>query len=187
MKISLFTASLLLTGSLYASETHHVSLTQEGMHAIKLLGKTLKTQLKTKFQEDSNGTTAITFCSTEAQNITQQVNEQLPSHVKVRRTSLLLRNPANQADATDIKIMKQYQNRINKKSSIAMLPITAKVGETNRVYKPLVVGAVCLKCHGENVSPAIAKTIQTTYPTDQAIGMKLGDFRGVMVAEVKKH
>ena len=187
MKISLFTASLLLTGSLYASETHHVSATKEGLHAIKLLGTTLKTQLKAKFQEDSNGTTAITFCSTQAQALTQQINEQLPSHVKVRRTSLLLRNPANQSDATDIKIMKQYQSRINKKSSIAMLSVTATVGETTRVYKPLVVGAVCLKCHGENVSPAIAKTIQATYPTDKAIGMKLGDFRGVIVAEINKH
>jgi hypothetical protein len=187
MKLSLFTASLLLTGSLYGSGTHHVSSTQEGMHAIKLLGKTLKTQLKAKFQEDSNGTTAITFCTAQAQVLTQQVNEQLPSHVKVRRTSLLLRNPANQADATDIKIMKQYQSRISKKSSIAMLPITAKVGKVTRVYKPLVVGAVCLKCHGENVSPAIAKTIQASYPTDKAIGMKLGDFRGVIVAEVTKH
>jgi len=187
MKLSLITASLILTGSLYASSTHHVSATQEGMHAIKLLGKTLKTQLKSKFQEDSNGTTAITFCSTQAQAITQQVNEQLPSHVKVRRTSLALRNPANQADATDIKIMKKYEEGIKHLSKGAMMPTRVIVGDTTRIYKPLVVAPVCLKCHGENVSPTIAKTIQATYPTDKAIGMKLGDFRGVIVAEVTKH
>lgn len=189
MKLSLFTASLLLAGSLYASGEHHLTTTQEGMQAIKLLGKTLKTQLKEKLQLDSNGTAAINFCSTQAQALTQQVNDTLAAkHIKVRRTSLALRNPANQADATDIKIMKQFKSRIEHKSSIAMLPVTVKMEETTRVYKPLVVGAVCLKCHGENIAPSIAQTIEATYPTDKAVGMKLGDFRGVIVAEVaKKH
>jgi hypothetical protein len=187
MKLSLFTATLLLTGSLYASEAHHVSTTKEGMHAIKLLGKTLKTQLKAKMKEDSNGTVAMNFCSTQAQNITQQVNEQLPSHIKVRRTSLGLRNPGNKADATDMKIMKKYQAAIKKHSQVAMIPTKIVLGDTTRIYKPLVVSAVCLKCHGENVSPAIASTIKTTYPDDNATGLKLGDFRGVMVAEVTKH
>ena len=187
MKLSLFTASLLLTGCLYGSEAHQLTATQEGMQAIQLLGKTLKTQLKEKLQLDSNGTAAITFCSTQAQNITYQVNETLPVHVKVRRTSLDLRNPANQADATDIKIMDQYKTAIKKQSKAAMMPTRVTVGESTRIYKPLVVGAVCLKCHGDNVSPAIASKIQASYPTDKAIGMKLGDFRGVMVAEVAKH
>jgi len=187
MKLSLLTASLLLTGSIYASGTPHVSATKEGIHAIKLLGKTLKTQLKAKFKADSNGTLAVQFCSTEAQSITEEVNKQLSSHIKVRRTSLDLRNPANKADATDIKIMKKYNADIKMLSKGAMMPTRVMVGETTRIYKPLVVGAVCLKCHGENISPAIAKTIQATYPTDKAIGLKLGAFRGVIVAEVAKH
>ncbi len=186
MKLSLFTASLLLTGSLYASGTHHVSATKEGIDAIKLLGKTLKTNLKAKLQEDSNGTAAITFCTAEAQNITAQVNEKLPSNVKVRRTSLNLRNLANKPDATDMRIMQKYQEAIKKHSASATLMTTVKEDEAIRVYKPLVVGGICLKCHGENIAPNIASAIQAAYSEDNATGLKAGELRGVIVAEVKK-
>jgi len=188
MKLSLFTASLLLTGTLYGSQTHKVTAKQEGLQAIKLLGQTLKSQLKEKLQLDSNGTTAITFCTAQAQAITAKVNTQLPSHVKVRRTSLQLRNPANQADALDIKVMHNYKEAFDNKSTYANLITKVEKEEFVRVYKPLMVGAVCLKCHGEHISPLIAEQIKAAYPTDAATGMKLGDFRGVIVAEVaKKH
>lgn len=188
MKLSLFTASLLLAGSLYASEHHaatSLSPTQEGMNYVKLLGKTLKTQLKEKLQLDSNGTAAITFCMNEAQNITKEVNEKLPDYAKVRRTSLNLRNQDNKPDETDIKVMKNYQRAIKKKESTAMIMQKVMVGDTIRIYKPLVAGGVCLKCHGENISPEIASAIQASYPEDNASNMKEGDFRGVIVAEIK--
>lgn len=187
MKLSLLTASLLLTSALFATPEHHTTAKQEGMQAIKLLGKTLKTQLKAKLQLDSNGTAAIAFCTTEAQKITQEVNTQLPSHVKVRRTSLQLRNPANQADALDMQVMNNYKRAFEKKSISATLITKVEREGFVRVYKPLAVGAVCLKCHGENISPLVAEQIKAAYPEDAATGMKLGNFRGVIVAEVAKH
>lgn len=187
MRLPLFTASLLLIGSLYASAAHHNNAKKEGLQAIKLLGQTLKTQLKEKLQLDSNGTAAIAFCTAQAQAITQEVNTQLPEHVKVRRTSLQLRNPANKPDAIDLQVMNNYKKAYDKKSASAGLITKVERKDFVRVYKPLVVGAVCLKCHGENISPVIAEQIKAAYPTDAATGMKLGDFRGVMVAEVKKH
>lgn len=187
MKLSLFTASLLLTGSLYASGTHHVSATKEGMHAIKLLGKTLKTQLKEKLQLDSNGTAAIAFCTAEAQALTEKVNAELPSHIKVRRTALKLRNQANKPDALDVQIMQNYKKAFEHKSASAGLITKVERKAFTRVYKPLTVGAACLKCHGENIAPAVEAEIKAAYPQDEATGMKLGDFRGVIVAEIAKH
>jgi hypothetical protein len=186
MKLSLFTATLLLTGTLYASEAHHNNAKQEGLQAIKLLGSTLKSNLKEKLQLDSNGTAAITFCTTQAQALTQEVNAKLPEHVKVRRTSLQLRNQANKPDALDIVVMNKYKQAFEKKSSSAVLITEVEKKDFTRVYKPLVVGAVCLKCHGENIAPNIAEQIKAAYPEDSATGMKLGDFRGVIVAEVAK-
>jgi len=183
MKLSLFTTSLLLVANLYA---HEVTVKQEGMQAIKLLGQTLKSQLKEKLQLDSNGIAAIAFCTAQAQAITAEVNTQLPSHVKVRRTSLQLRNPANKPDALDIKVMRNYKRAFEKHAPTARLITKVEEESFTRVYKPLVVGAVCLKCHGENISPVIAEQIKAAYPTDAATGMKLGDFRGVIVAEVAK-
>jgi len=187
MKLSLFTATLLLTGTLYASGTHHNNTKQEGLQAIKLLGSTLKANLKEKLQLDSNGTAAITFCTTQAQALTQEVNTKLPEHVKVRRTSLQLRNQANKPDVLDIQVMQNYKKAFEKKSAAAGLITKVERKAFTRVYKPLVVGAVCLKCHGENIAPNVAKQIKAAYPEDSATGMKLGDFRGVIVAEVAKH
>lgn len=186
MKRSLITASLLLSSTLYASQMHATSAKTEGLEAIKLLGSTLKSQLKEKLQLDSNGTAAITFCTNEAQAITQQVNSELAHNISVRRTSLQLRNTANQADSLDIKIMKKYKKAFEKKSATASIITVVKRKEFTRVYKPLAVGAVCMKCHGTNVTPAIAAQIHTAYPKDAAIGMEEGDFRGVIVAEIKK-
>ena len=186
MKLSLLTASLLLSSSLFASSMYGTSVKAEGLQAIKLLGTTLKTQLKEKLQLDSNSTAAITFCTTEAQALTQKVNAALPSHIKVRRTSLQLRNPANQADKIDIKIMQSYKKAFEKKSPSASMITQVDRKEFTRIYTPLAVGAVCMKCHGTNVSPIIAEKIQAAYPNDTAIGMKEGDFRGVIVAEIKK-
>lgn len=186
MKLSLLTASLLLTGSLYASGGH-TSSTTEGINAIKLLGKTLKGHLQEKMKLDANGTAAMAFCTSEAQTLTHQINEQLPSHVKVRRTSLKLRNAANQADETDIMVMKKYEEAFKKKQSSAGVMTTVTVDGTKRIYKPLVMGEACLKCHGETLSEPIQASLADSYPDDQATGMKLGDFRGVIVAEVSAH
>lgn len=186
MKHSILTASFLLTGILYASGTHHDNAKQEGLQAIKLLGSTLKTQLKEKLQLDSNGTAAITFCTTEAQTLTQEVNTKLPAHVKVRRTSLQLRNQANKPDALDIQVMQNYKKAFEKKSAAAGLITKVERKEFTRVYKPLIVGSVCLKCHGEHIAPNVEAQIKAAYPEDSATGMKLGDFRGVIVAEVAK-
>lgn len=187
MKLSLFTATLLLASTLYASEAHQSNTKQEGLQAIKLLGSTLKSNLKEKLQLDSNGTEAITFCSTQAQALTQEVNRQLPAYIKVRRTSLRFRNPANKPDALDMQVMQNYKKAFEKKSVAATLITKVERKTFTRIYKPLVVEAVCLKCHGENISPDIAAYIKTAYPQDNATGMKLGDFRGVIVAEIAKH
>jgi len=117
MKLSLLTTSLLLSSTLFASQIHGISVKNEGLQAIKFLGKTLKTQLKEKLQLDSNGTAAITFCTSEAQAITQQINAELPSHIKVRRTSLQLRSNANKADKLDMKIMQRYKKAFEKKAN----------------------------------------------------------------------
>lgn len=186
MKFSLFTALVILTGTLNASPSQLQSAKEESLHAIKLLGKTLKSQLKEKLQLDSNGTAAITFCTSQAQVLTQEVNTQLSSHVKVRRTSLQLRNKLNKPDAVDLIVMQNYKKAFEKKAASATLLTGVEREGYIRFYKPLTVGSVCLKCHGTNISPVIADQIKDAYPEDAASGMKLGDFRGVIVAEVKK-
>ena len=46
------------------------------------------------------------------------------------------------------------------------------------VLEKPTVGEVCLKCHGENIDPAVKAKLGELYPNDKATGYKLGDLRG---------
>jgi len=171
LKLSLHTttllaATLLLTGSLNASSTHKVSATQEGVIAVKLFDTALKTNLTQKLQVENKNVTVIEICITEADRTMKQMNSELPTYVTMSIASL----DANKTlHATDVQIMKKYEKDIKSKTAAAMMITTAKVGNTTRVYKPLIIDNIWLKCHG-NTSE-----------------VKLGDFKGVIISEVSKH
>jgi hypothetical protein len=178
-------SAILLTS---ASVADDMATKQEGIKYIKMLGGALKSELQAQMKADNTGMAALGFCTAKANEITQDINKQLPEHAKVRRTSLKVRNDKdNQADAIDQKVMNEYVAAIEAKT---FTPKDIKVvhdGETTRVYKPLVAKKVCLKCHGTDLSAEISKSLATNYPHDKAIGFKEGDLRGVIVSEIKTH
>ncbi|WP_052746101.1 Tll0287-like domain-containing protein [Sulfurovum lithotrophicum] len=189
MKLSLFAASLLIATSAMAADAAQTqNVKQEGVKYIKMLGGALKSQLQAKMKEDKTGLTALAFCTGSADDITNEVNKKLPPYAKVRRTSLKVRNgKVNTPDATDRKVMEEYVASIKAKKFSPKDIKVVEEGDATRVYKPLVAKAVCLKCHGSNLSPKISDAIKTAYPNDKATGFKEGDLRGVIVAEIKKH
>jgi len=164
MKLSLLTATLILTGSLYASSTHKVSATQEGVIAIKLLNTVLKTNLQNKLQEDNNGTSSMQVCITEADRTMQQMNNEVPNHVKMSIAS-----PDASLNASDLALVKKYQKDIKNKTAGSMMSTRVKVGDKTRIYKPMVVDATWLACHDDKSEVA------------------LGDFKGVIIAEISNH
>ena len=192
MKINtLLITTLVSTSIALASEANttapaEITVKQEGMKYIKMLGGALKGELQTHMKADKTGLAAMSFCTAQADSITKEINAKLPKYASVRRTAMKTRNPNNAADVLDIKIMKEYEASIAAKT---FLPADIKVvveGETTRVYKPLVTKGVCLKCHGTDVSKEIQSEIKTHYPKDQALGFKEGSLRGMIVAEIKK-
>lgn len=191
MKFNTFIITALLSTSLsYAIEGTTPETTmqakQEGLKYIKMLGGALKSELKTHMKADKTGLSAMGFCSAKAETITKEVNDKLPKHASVRRTALKIRNPENIADALDQKIIKAYEERIADKTFLPTDITVVQNNEMTRVYKPLIIQGVCLKCHGNDISQEIQKEIQRNYPKDQAIGYKIGALRGVIVAEMKK-
>lgn len=177
------TLALALDANPTASEV--MTVKQEGVKYIKLLGGTLKSELQTHMKADKTGLSAMGFCSAKAADITKEVNKKLPAYASVRRTALKTRNENNLPDVLDIKMMKAYEASITAKT---FLPIDIKVvkeGNTTRVYKPLVTQSICLKCHGSNISKKIQMQISSNYPKDKAVGFKEGSLRGMIVAEIK--
>jgi len=201
MTKSLILTSLLFSSMLYGEDTNttlnadknvttvkKLSKKQEGIHYIKILGKTLKSHLKSEMKADKTALKAIDFCATQAEELTKEVNSKFPKNVTVRRTSLLTRNEANKPDALDKAIMEEIISDMNKTNVDVSKPLMVEIPSGYRVYKPLFIKPVCLKCHGSNkeVSPEIQKVIHSKYPHDNAIGFKNGDLRGVIVSEITK-
>jgi len=182
-KTSLILASVLTISYLQAN---NIEIKQEGMKYIKMLGGELKQNLQSKMKEDPTGESALGFCIGTADSITEKVNKKLPSHASVRRTAIKYRSDSNKPDAKDIEVMNTYIEKLKNKTFSPKSIIMTQDGNNYRVYKPLVTKAVCLKCHGENISDKLKPIISKAYPNDLAINFKEGDFRGVIVSEIKK-
>jgi len=187
----LLLASLITSTIAFASEnntSNTISVKQEGIKYIKMLGGALKKELQTQMMADTTGLKALEFCTAKANAITQEVNKKLPSYATVRRTALKLRNNIhNKADVLDEKIMQEYTLSLKAKT---FKPTDIKIveeGNVNRVYKPLITMPVCLKCHGTEVTSELKEHIKTAYPKDKAMDFKVGTLRGVIVAEIEKH
>lgn len=183
----LLNTTLILAMDANTTAPKEMSVKQEGLKYIKLLGETLKGELQTYMKADKTGLAAMGFCTAQAESITAEINTKLPKYASVRRTALNTRNEKNAPDALDTKIIQEYEASINAKT---FLPSDVKVveeGNTSRVYKPLITEAACLKCHGDTVSKEIQSQITTHYPKDKAVGFKEGSLRGVIVAEIHKH
>ena len=192
MKINtLLITTLVSTSIALASEANttppaELTVKQEGMKYIKMLGGVLKNELQIHMKADKTGLAAMGFCTAKADDITKEVNSKLPKYASVRRTAMKTRNPNNAADALDKKVMAEYEASIKAKTFLPADIKVVKESETTRVYKPLVTKGVCLKCHGTDISKEIQGEIKTNYPKDQAIGFKEGSLRGMIVAEIKK-
>ena len=191
MKLHTLLFSTLLIISAMATDnntTAELTVKQEGIKYIKMLGGALKTELKAHMMADKSGLSAAGFCTSKATSITNEVNAKLPNYAKVRRTSLKLRNNTNNtADALDKKVMDAYVAAIEAKTFTPKDIKVIEEGNVTRVYKPLVTKAVCLKCHGSTVSKEIKEVISAAYPNDKAMNFKEGSLRGVIVAEIAKH
>ena len=181
---TLLSTTLILAIDANTTASKEMTVKQEGVKYIKLLGETLKNELQTHMKADKTGLSAMGFCTAKADEITKEINKKLPAYASVRRTALKTRNENNLPDALDIKVMKDYEASI---AANTFMPTDIKVvqeGTTTRVYKSLVTQSVCLKCHGSNISKEIQGEITANYPKDEAVGFKEGSLRGMIVSEI---
>ena len=154
---------------------------EDGMMHIDAFMGSMQPTLKGLLKEDKTHVTAMGACSSMAIDMVEDYNKQITG-VKLRRTALKYRNPKNKPDTADRMVMDTFV------STKKFKPLVVELGEQYRVYKPLVVKQSCLLCHGarNDISPELVKMIDRTYPKDKATGFELGEFRGVVVADMKK-
>ena len=100
----------------------------------------------------------------------------------IGRTSLKVRNPANQPDDFERRVLEDFEQKVADGRSIESLgyyQINA-VGELSefRYMKAIGTGEMCLGCHGESISAPVARRLDELYPEDAARGYSVGQLRG---------
>lgn len=155
-----------------------------GQYSAKLLLKTLGSNMKKKMKA-GGPMKALDFCSQEAYNLTEDVNQKLPNGIRVKRISLKYRNPANKPETDEEVVLESLQKL---KSANVMMPkqLVQKVNATTfKYYKPLLINKkVCLKCHGNIKDTDLKRAIAQRYPIDKATHYKMGDLRGAVVVTI---
>lgn len=149
--------------------------------SIELLKQRLVTRLR---EELSRGgpAAAIDVCRSEAQAVTDAVARE--RGVALGRTSHKLRNPANAPRAWAAPYLADAAGR----KAEAVAPRVIDLGDRVALLRPLATMEMCLGCHGpgDALSPEVRAVLEKSYPSDQAVGFAVGDFRGFAWAEVKK-
>jgi len=139
----------------------------------------LKLELKHAMREGGPGN-AIQVCKTKAPKIAAEISEK--QGWRVARTSLKLRNPLNEPDPWELKVMQEFEKRKAGGEEIKTLEyaeiVTTDGKKQFRYMKAIPTEKVCLQCHGSEIEPEEEAALNKFYPHDQATGFKEGDIRG---------
>jgi hypothetical protein len=131
---------------------------------------------------------AIEFCNVNALPILQEVAKKYD--VKIKRVSNQYRNPKDQPDEMEKRILETYEYDMENK--IEPSPNIQKIenGEVYLYSKSIIIpGGLCLNCHGEpgkDINDETLKKLNELYPQDQAKGHQIGDLRGMWSIKIPK-
>lgn len=126
---------------------------------------------------------AVTVCRDEAPVIASRLSRE--TGWQVRRVATRVRNPfSGLPDAWEQARLGDIQRRMAAGESPTAISVVERVAEpdgaSDRYLKPIVVGPLCLACHGAVASQSaeLRAVLQREYPYDAAVEYALGDLRG---------
>lgn len=183
-KASLIYASLpvllFAVGNLKAEETPVNPDIAEAKLIVAQFAGQLQSELKAAI-DNGGPVMAIDVCSKRAPAIAAGLSKS--TGWEVGRTSLATRNPElNTPDRWEVEVLEQFDARQAAGEDVKTMA-HAEVVETDgdqrfRFMKAVPTGALCLACHGSEVTAEVATALDEHYPEDEARGYALGDVRG---------
>lgn len=155
------------------------ALAEEAKAAVQALGGTLKGELEAAMKA-GGPVEAMGICHTKAPEIAKAVSAE--KGLQVSRVSLKNRNPVmGAANEWQTALLNDFEAKKAAGTDPATLVHAEVVGSEFRFMKAIPTAAVCLNCHGTNLSPAVTAKLSELYPNDKAVGYKEGDLRGAFV------
>lgn len=175
LSIGLLTTLASITQPMAIAQDHRLGLEVQANTIVKQFAGQLKPKLKEAIQ--SGGFEhAINVCAKEAPAIAKQLSEETGWSVK--RVSLKPRNPNAKPNHFERKVLTSFDARQKLGEPASQLTYSVQDNEGFHYMKAQPVEAVCLNCHGTNISPDITKALAKHYPDDMATGYSLGEIRG---------
>ncbi len=162
--------------------TQEQQIKQIGEASATALMKNLKQHLMEALGQGESIET-LEFCATQAMALTEEVQDNLKSGVRIKRTSFKYRNPANAPDIHEETALNFFQTAKKEGKPLPEFYIQTLADKSEyRYYKPMTVAALCLKCHGnvDQLDPAVKKSLLEHYPCDMAVNYQVDDFRGLI-------
>lgn len=148
----------------------------------------LGSQLIAALQEalaEQGPTGGLQVCNLEAPQIAKRLSGK---GFDVGRTALRVRNPNNAPDAWEASVLEGFDRRMEDGANPADLEVwkteTTNGKQVGRYMKAIPTGPQCVVCHGNNLAPQLAETIERLYPQDQATGFVPGELRGAFTVIV---
>ena len=161
-----------------------IRILPEGNKISADLLNSLKNELKSAISE-GGFENAIEVCNLKAIPITEKIKKTSNNNIKIKRTSFKYRNQENAPDDIERSALEHFQNLLTENESLPehyVQKVTRQSIVHYYYFKPLIVGKVCLGCHGdpENMDARLLNQLSRLYPEDKALGYKEGDFRGLI-------
>jgi hypothetical protein len=178
--------ALVMTGAVSAGEEKAAqeAFKKDAQAAIKELATSLKSSLLAAMG-DGGPAEAVSVCNLIAPSLAAEISKKYG--LEIGRTSLKVRNPANEADAWETDVLQRFETRLAGGEAIQKLTFKEKVetasGSQWRMMKAIPTDKVCLSCHGSKIAEPVQARIDTHYPDDMATGFKLGDIRGAFTVK----
>lgn len=145
--------------------------------AIREFAAALKAELGAALAE-GGPVAAVQVCHHRAAAIADEVGAR--HAMRLRRTTLKPRNPANSPDAWERSRLVAFEEELAAGKSAAELSalVRSQDGAGFRYMKPIVTAPLCLACHGVSLQPELVEVLDELYPDDRARGYEAGELRG---------
>ena len=155
------------------------ALVEQAKAAVQALGGALKAELEAAMKT-GGPVAALSICRIKAPELAKAISDE--QGMAVKRVSLKNRNPVmGAANEWQTNVLNDFETRKAAGEDPATLAYAEVVDHEFRFMKAIPTAAVCLGCHGTNLSPAVTAKLTELYPQDQAVGYKEGDLRGAFV------
>jgi len=146
------------------------------IRAISTLESRLASRLKEAISKDGF-VSGLEVCSVDAMPISSEVRNEFDL-IDLKRVGTRVRNPKNSPDGWEADVLEELigSGDVVKDAKIVLDPLNEKL----HAVKPIMVKPLCTQCHGtvETISKKVALKLKELYPSDKAIGYKVGELRG---------